>query len=102
LQLPPGKKLVSFGRTHHQFAYHYGEPIPLCPWPADAPSPPVDADYFCFEQDEYRDGRIPFAWETVARVSCERNRTDTPQQVVVVGRRLSSDRLAADPKESGR
>jgi hypothetical protein len=84
--------LVSFGQIHHLFAYYYHEPIAYCPWPIDADgnSLPGDNDYFCFDQSEERPSRkLPFAWEPVAVVSCDRMWRETPKDAVVIGRRIS-------------
>jgi hypothetical protein len=48
-----------------------------------------DATYFCFSEDPgFPSPKIPFAWQRVAEVSCERARSARPLAKVVVGRRV--------------
>lgn len=83
--LPPDVRLVSFNPTHHLFAYHYGLPIELRPWPNDADA----AEWFCFcSLGEYRPA-LPFCWTEVMVVPVDRNWHAKPENVVVVGRRAS-------------
>jgi 4-amino-4-deoxy-L-arabinose transferase-like glycosyltransferase len=87
-KLPEGELLVSFGPIHHLFAYHFREPTPLKDWPPQNGDPNLQPEYFCFDWN-YKQP-IPFAWEEIARVSCDRDRSDHPEEVVTVGRRLIS------------
>jgi 4-amino-4-deoxy-L-arabinose transferase-like glycosyltransferase len=87
-QLPADARLVSLDKTHHRFAWHYREPIPVVPWPADAQSLPEGVTWFCYEQSGPSQKPLPFAWERVAEVSVERNRMEKPWDKVVVGRVL--------------
>ena len=82
-----GQELVSFGPIHHLFAYHFQDPIPLRDWPKNGEDPSGQADYFCFERTDPRP--LPFAWERIAEISCDRDRTPAPEEVVIVGRRLA-------------
>lgn len=88
MQLPADVQLVSFRRTHHMFAWHYGRLIPVLDWPRDAASVPAEVDYFCFEDPEEHAPPLPFAWEQIAAVSCDRNRRQQPRDKVVIGRVL--------------
>ncbi len=87
--IPPGERLVSFGKVHHLFAYYYEQPIELQRldegWaPADS-----NAEYFCYLVDPAEPSpSIPFDWQPIAEVSCERARADKPRTKVVVGRRV--------------
>jgi hypothetical protein len=83
--IPEGEELVSFGPIHHLFAYHFRNPIALRPWPRDVDDPAGQCRYFCF-QLAYPP--LPFPWEKVAVISCDRDRTAQPEEVVIVGRRL--------------
>lgn len=88
-ELPPEaqERMVSLGRVHHLFAYHFREPIE----PISLSSAAVenaDWQYFCFDQPGAEPPQLPFAWEELAVISCERNRLPHPEQKVVVGRRL--------------
>jgi 4-amino-4-deoxy-L-arabinose transferase-like glycosyltransferase len=87
-QLSPGQRLVSFGPVSHLFAYLYQEPIPMLPWPAQEDKLDSDTMYFCFDRLGNTPVSIPFAWEEVAVISCDRYRTPIPQYVVVIGRRV--------------
>jgi 4-amino-4-deoxy-L-arabinose transferase-like glycosyltransferase len=84
--IPPGQEFVSFGPIHHLFAYHFRDPIALRPWPQDAVAPAGQVSYFCFDQLEST--ALPFAWEKVTIISCDRDRTPQPESVVIVGRRV--------------
>ena len=91
-RLPPGARLVSFGRAHHAFVYHYGETIPWLDLPAKQDATPAEAaaawDYFCFHSIRGRRKPLPFEWEEVATISCDRYRREQPVDAMVVGRRL--------------
>jgi 4-amino-4-deoxy-L-arabinose transferase-like glycosyltransferase len=84
-RLPAEPRLVSLNGVHHLFAYHYGEPIGIHPWPTvDDP----ELTWFCFSSvGEYR-APLPFAWEEIAVISVDRNRQANPVNIVVIGRRL--------------
>ena len=85
--LPAGMRLVSLNSVRHLFAYLYGEPIELHPWPTCDDS---NLTWFCFSSvGDYR-APLPFAWEEVAVISVDRNRHAKPENVVVVGRRTAS------------
>jgi len=86
-RLHQGQKLVSFSPIHHLFAYHFQDPIGLRDWPKNAEDPSGQVDYFCFERTDPRP--LPFAWERIAEISCDRDRTPAPEEVVIVGRRLA-------------
>jgi hypothetical protein len=88
-------RLVSFGPVHHLFAYHYGHTIPRLAWPKDERQMPGNLDYFCFAADVQAGRELPFAWEQVAVISCERFRQASPEQRVIVGRRLPLGRQTA-------
>ncbi len=87
-QLPPGTKLASFGPVHHLFAYYYEDPIELRPLSIPGIMIGADQPYFVVGRcdDPYRPLPLPYPWETLSVVSCERNRVEKPLHVVVVGR----------------
>jgi hypothetical protein len=93
-RLPTDVKLVSFGRLDHVFTFHYRESIPVVPWPTAGNSLPGDTDYFCFTPNPWQPTKLPFAWEQVAVVSCDRNHLEQPQRTVIVGRRTGSPQVA--------
>ncbi len=88
-RLPQGQALVSFGPIHHLFAFHFHDPIDRQDWPITETTLAGQMDYFCFDRN--RSQAIPFAWEEIAAISCDRDRTDNPDEVVIVGRRLVGD-----------
>ncbi len=88
-RLPPGTRLVSLGRAHHPFVYHYGETIPWLDWPKKG-DPEPGYEYFCFHSMKGRRKPLPFPWEEIAAISCDRNVRANPVDVMVVGHRLSS------------
>lgn len=88
-------RLVSFGPAHHLFAYHLGRPITLLPWPESSAAVPADVEYFCYETMPGVPVReLPFVWQPVRVISCERNRQENPGMTVVVGRRLRTEHTA--------
>jgi 4-amino-4-deoxy-L-arabinose transferase-like glycosyltransferase len=93
-RLPDDVRLIGFGEVHHVFAYHYKTPIEARP--LDELDRNEDVDYFCIYVTETFDPRpkLPFAWEQVARVSCERYRRDRSRFDMIIGRRLDVGRTA--------
>lgn len=90
--LPDDVRLVSLGRAHHPFVYHYGETIPWLDWPK-ADSPPLEFEYFCFHSERGRRKPLPFDWQEVAVVSCDRYRREQPVDTMVIGRRIHSNTI---------
>jgi 4-amino-4-deoxy-L-arabinose transferase-like glycosyltransferase len=89
--LPAGQRLVSFGRVHHLFAHYYQEPIALVELSENTAPANCAATYFCVSVDPgFETPTIPFEWELLAEVSCERARSDNPRAKVLVGRRVSA------------
>jgi 4-amino-4-deoxy-L-arabinose transferase-like glycosyltransferase len=110
-ELPEDAHLVSLGRVHHLFTYYYHDMIELVPVPGEKgarylfPEEPEGCSaqkvpdlfsssgmtYFCFYNATLSPDDIPFPFETVAVISCDRFRTPNSKNVITVGRR---DRLA--------
>jgi 4-amino-4-deoxy-L-arabinose transferase-like glycosyltransferase len=83
-----GTDLVSFGPLHHRFTYYYGKPLPWRVYPARA-SDVADGQVFCFmEWHDLPRVEIPFAWERIGEICCDRNVKSAAEAVVVVGRKL--------------
>lgn len=82
--LPESAMLVSFGPVNHLFAYHYsihhGQPIKMLPTPTPDHPGISGIEYFCTE------GELPFEFETVAKICCDRNRSKNGQAEVTIGR----------------
>jgi 4-amino-4-deoxy-L-arabinose transferase-like glycosyltransferase len=87
--LPPGVKMVSLGEMDPLFCFHYGERIEVVGWPRSTDELGPEVDYFSYVEPASGPPKLPFAWETVAVVSCERNRLPVPRRVVRIGRRIA-------------
>ncbi|HEX7446997.1 MAG TPA: hypothetical protein VF306_05605, partial [Pirellulales bacterium] len=87
--LPADGHLVSLGRAHHPFVYHFGQTIPWLDWPK-ADSPPPEFEFFCFHSVRGRRKPLPFEWQEVAVVKCDRYRRDQPVDAMVIGKRQSN------------
>jgi 4-amino-4-deoxy-L-arabinose transferase-like glycosyltransferase len=85
--LPSDVKMVSLGEMDPLFCYHFRDPIPVVQWPQSADDLGPGWEYFAYVEPMSGSPELPFAWETVALVSCERNRQPAPQRVVRIGRR---------------
>ena len=71
--IPPSEQLASFGQVHHLFAYYYEQPIELHPLSAGRAAKEIAGTYFCYLEDPGAPTPvIPFAWQPVAEISCER------------------------------
>ena len=100
--IPPGERLMSFDPVHHLFAYYYGEPIELQRLGKNRRATPTSGSYFCFSVDpHYTSPVIPFEWDTVVEISCERTRSPHPMSKVVVGRRRSPTEREAVAHDGG-
>lgn len=117
-ELQPRERLASFGPIDHRFAFYYRDFITEHKWPRQADDVPVNTRVFCYKHHRgdtaaiRRNGRgmycgttpgsLPFEWEEIARIPCDRNVRDDPETVVVVGRVIeSANRVAADPLAGG-
>jgi 4-amino-4-deoxy-L-arabinose transferase-like glycosyltransferase len=99
-RLPRGIELISFGRVGTMFSYHWREPIQLVDLklrevPEDFPK---EHEYFCFSWSRPTSPRLPFPWRVEATIDCDRVADDTPENRVIVGRRL--DAIAQLPDET--
>ena len=100
--MPPGERLVSFGHVHHRFAYYFRDPIAYRSWPSTSADVDPELEYFCFELPRTGEPSLPFAWERVAVVSCDRKRRPTPLDAVVVGRRINATARTSQASQPGR
>lgn len=86
--VPTDLQLVSLGPAHHKFLYHYGRPVALLPWPAAGRPLDPAVTYFTFSQRRGESRSLPFAWDVVAVYSCDRTRSASePEEIMVIGRR---------------
>jgi hypothetical protein len=90
-QLPPEVQLVSFRPVHHLFSFHYQTPIRLCDWPEPVDAADPQIAYFCFNRSRGQVVELPFPWEELAVLSCDRVINSNPREAVVVGRRIPPD-----------
>ena len=88
--LPPDVTLVSLGKVHHAFAFFYRQPIPIVAYPSE--TLPSDLDYFCLHTYEEEHPKLPFEWNEIAMVNCDRFRNQPAiKDRVFVGRRISNN-----------
>jgi 4-amino-4-deoxy-L-arabinose transferase-like glycosyltransferase len=88
-QLPAGARLVSFGQLHHRFTYYYRDLVELREMPKSAADVEPDLEYFCVLMHPFSEIQLPFEWEPVATISCDRStRPDPDNRVLVCRRRL--------------
>jgi 4-amino-4-deoxy-L-arabinose transferase-like glycosyltransferase len=86
-KLPPHPKLVSFGQMHHMFVFFLNEPVSICPYPETIDDVDDQLDYFCVSPGQLEKRPLPFAWESIAEISCDRRIEPQPRSRVIVGRR---------------
>ncbi|MBI3862019.1 MAG: glycosyltransferase family 39 protein [Planctomycetia bacterium] len=94
-KLPKGTKLISFEQVHHMFVFYFNDDVPVRP----VPRMPADVDdevtYFCVAPGELEKGPLPFAWEPIDVIICDRRIEPYPRARVVVGRRTDRPASAA-------
>jgi 4-amino-4-deoxy-L-arabinose transferase-like glycosyltransferase len=97
--IPRGETLVSFRPIHHLFAYYYRQPIRVQMVAHDRAPADFAGTYFCYSvAHDTPPVEMPFPWEQVAEISCERARTSDATTKVVVGRALASKSSTAAPQ----
>jgi hypothetical protein len=101
-KLDSPQDMVSFGAADHRFCYYYGTTIKELPWPTRMEDVPENVTCFCFTRsptdtaEKRTSGRfwnwtttsgvLPFQWEEIAVVACDRKRSDSPLNKMVIGR----------------
>jgi 4-amino-4-deoxy-L-arabinose transferase-like glycosyltransferase len=99
--VPADRELVSFGRLHHAFLYHYGRLIPELPWPPANPAAGsmnvAAGDVFCVSTERLAKKPLPFAWEPLAEICCEGRHTERAG-TTIIGRRLPTIAAALDTR----
>jgi len=79
-----GERLVSFGPLFHRFTFYWQDPIEILPWPEAGVRGQAPCGFFCFMRREERaGGKLPFAWEEIATVYCDRAREQGVNHVVI-------------------
>lgn len=96
-QLPPHTPLVSFGKLHHLFVYHYHEHVPARDWPESTDDVEEQMQYFCVDSVKLAAEGLPFPWEKVGDVCCDRHLLARPAWRVIVGRRIDLPETASIP-----
>ncbi len=94
-QLPSGTKLVSFGQIQHLFAFYYHDKIPVLPWPEAGDPLDETSRYFCAEPGQLDRTPLPFRYERIADINCDRHRLEHVKARVIIGRRLDAPKTAA-------
>jgi len=86
---------------HHLFVFFFNKTIPVCPFPETTDEVDNDLDYFCVQPGELEKRPLPFAWEKIAEVTCDR-RIERPRRArVIVGRRTDRPASAGIEPASG-
>lgn len=91
--LPAEAQLVSIGPTDHLFAFYYRAPIRLIRWDR---LDKEQFEYFCYSTQFSESppmSELPFSFEVLAVVSCERQESENPKRVVVVAKRRNEAEL---------
>jgi 4-amino-4-deoxy-L-arabinose transferase-like glycosyltransferase len=86
-ELPPGETLVSLGPAHHLFLLHLAENVRQLPLDAQDPDAWGNGGYFCLWVKGNDIVQLCFPWKLIATISCDRNRSDDPTEIMIVGRR---------------
>jgi 4-amino-4-deoxy-L-arabinose transferase-like glycosyltransferase len=92
-ELPPQAKVVSFGQLHHGFLFYFRDPIRIADCPTDT-GDFEEADFFAIHTYRREPPPLPFEWELVEMVSCDRFRKGEPRDRIYVGRRLDAPQTA--------
>lgn len=87
-RLPAEAKLVSLQQLHHGFLFYYRDAIPLLPWPEDESDVPDDVEYFAVHTYRRDVPTLPFDWERIDVVSCDRFRKAEAWDRIHIGRRV--------------
>lgn len=104
-RIPTPNSIASFGPINHRFAYYFEDFIEELPWPESPSEVPDDVEYFLvmdYENDaegkhpvgrgrywKLVDDQLPFAWEPVGEVICDRRfKPGQAAHRVILGRRI--------------
>jgi len=94
--LPPGTHFQSLGITHHLFLFHLREHVTvLHPPEMIQEAPPADA-YFCLTVHRGKIPQLPFQWERIATINCDRNYSEKPIDEVFICRAAPHALTATD------
>ena len=93
-KLPADARLVSFGPVHHSFLYYYARPVKYEPFP-ETGAELRDEEYIAVHTYKRDLPPLPFDWELVQDVTCDRYRHSPPQDVMHVVHRIVEPRQAS-------
>jgi len=86
-KIPKGETLVSLGPAHHLFLLHLAENVRRLPLGSQDPDAWGNGGYFCIWVKGNDAVRLCFPWKLIATVCCDRNKSDEPTEIMIVGRR---------------
>lgn len=80
--------VASFGQLMHTFLFYYGEPIPIADVPSTGDRAPTGVFLIHAKGSEPID--LPFEWEPLGEVACDRFRKDVPFDRIIAGRAIQT------------
>ncbi len=86
-KIPPGEPLVSLGPAHHLFLLHLAENVRMLPRDAQDPEAWGNDGYFCMWVKGHDTVGLRFPWTLITTISCDRNHSSDPTEIMIVGRR---------------
>jgi 4-amino-4-deoxy-L-arabinose transferase-like glycosyltransferase len=86
-KIPAGETLVSLGPAHHLFLLHLAQNVRMLPLDAQEPEAWGNGGYFCMWVKGNDIVRLCFPWKLIATISCDRNKSSEPTEIMIVGRR---------------
>ncbi|HEV3304577.1 MAG TPA: glycosyltransferase family 39 protein [Planctomycetaceae bacterium] len=86
-KIPTGEALVSLGPAHHLFLLHLAQNVRMLPLDAQEPDLWGNGGYFCMWVKGTDVVRLCFPWKLIATISCDRNKSSEPTEIMIVGRR---------------
>jgi len=86
--LPHDAQLHSFGVVHHLFSYYYADEIVHHDFPQQGVPVADEIDYFCFDAGKKQMTALSCDWEELARINCDRTRSQKPECEVILARRV--------------
>lgn len=95
-KLPADARLVSFGQLHHCFLYHFNQPVKYEPLPENQNTLRGDEEYFAIHTYRHDLPELPFAWEPIQDISCDRYHHANPRDVIHVIRRVIDSNQVAE------
>jgi 4-amino-4-deoxy-L-arabinose transferase-like glycosyltransferase len=101
-QIPADAPLISLGPAHHLFLFHLRRDVRLVDPDEEDPAAWGNAEYFCMWIKGTDPPEFDFLWEPIATISCDRNRSVHPTEVMIVGRRKSKPVVAEQTAQAPR